>query len=154
MHASYADIALMRKQKLPSLDDDDDEDGEHCFCPRAELLGPRRGRVYRLTSPIPETKPSVRWSAAGGGDRSSSKTRASMRKRLGPRASEPFHQLAPVVVVDMQQISSSRATATVASFWILVFESMPLNCDSTDLVALELKSRDWMCLQKLPCGVC
>ncbi|CAE7941398.1 Kcnh1, partial [Symbiodinium sp. KB8] len=44
------------KQKLPSLDDDDDEDGEHCFCPRAE------------------------WSAAGGGDRSSSKTRASMRK--------------------------------------------------------------------------
>ena len=25
---------------------------------------------------------------------------------------------------------------------------MPLNCECTDLVALELKSRDWVCLQE------
>eukprot|EP00439_Symbiodinium_sp_Y106_P053076 s407_g7.t1 len=44
------------KQKLPSLDNDDDEDEEPFFCPRAE------------------------WSAAAGGERSSSKARASARK--------------------------------------------------------------------------
>ena len=36
----------------------------------------------------------------------------------------------------------------MVAFWILAFERMPFNCDSTDPVSPELQSRDWVCLQE------